>query len=274
MNDSILLELDGAVATIRLNRPSVGNAIDVAMAEALLDVVIRCDTDPDLRCVLLTGAGSMFCTGGDVNAFAAAGDGVRALIDSITTPLHEAIVRLLRIRKPLITVINGTAAGAGLGLAILGDVALAAKSAKFAAGYGGLGVTPDAGVSWLLPRLVGLRQAQRMLLSGERLSAEDAERVGLVSKVVEDAELENVSNSLAMKMASTAGRAFGLTRTLLHNSFANNLETHLLEEAKLIGLEAESVFGREGVKAFLERRRPEFGLQPAADFTSETKPRN
>lgn len=260
MSDPVLLEVDGGIATIRLNRPSVGNAINVAMARALREMVIRCDTDPAVGCVLITGAGAMFCAGGDVNEFAAAGDRVRALIDSITTPLHDAIVRLGQMRKPVVTVINGAAAGAGLGLAILGDVALAARSAKFTAGYGKLGVTPDAGVSWLLPRLVGLRQAQRMLFSGDRLSAEEAERVGLVSRVVDDVELDDVARSLAAELVSVAGNALGLTRALLRRSFENEFECHLLEEAKLIGQEAESKIGREGVRAFLERRKPNFQL--------------
>lgn len=260
MADPVLLEIDDAIATIRLNRPDVGNAINAPLADALLDVVLRCESDPALRCVVLTGAGSIFCVGGDVNAFAAEGDGVRALIDSITAPLHEAISRLSQIRKPVITVVNGATAGAGLGLAILGDVVLAARSAKFAAGYGGLGVTPDAGVSWLLPRLVGLRQAQRLLLSAERLSADEAQAVGLASRVVEDTELAEFSHSLAMKMAKMAGGAFGLTRTLLRSSFQNDLGSHLREEARFIGQEAESRSGREGVKAFLEKREPVFLL--------------
>ncbi|MDP9085436.1 MAG: enoyl-CoA hydratase/isomerase family protein [Pseudomonadota bacterium] len=256
----VLLEIDGPIATIRLNRPDAGNAIDVALAQAFLEAVIRSESDPAARSLLLTGSGSMFCAGGDVNAFAAAGDGVRALIDSITTPLHDAIARLMRMPKPVITVVNGAAAGAGLGLAVLGDVAIAAKSAKFAAGYGGLGVTPDAGVSWLLPKLVGLRQAQRLLLTTERLSADEAERIGLISSVVEDVELANVARSLATKMASLAGGAIGLSRNLLHQSFGNDLETHLREEARLIGREAESKTGREGVRAFLDRRKPNFQL--------------
>ncbi len=258
MADPVLLEIDGAIATIRLNRPADGNAIDASLAQALLDVVVRCEADPALRCIILTGAGAMFCVGGDVNAFAAAGDAVRVLIDTITSPLHEAISRLSQIRKPVITVINGAAAGAGLGLAILGDVVLAARSAKFAAGYGGLGVTPDAGVSWLLPRLVGLRQAQRLLLGGERLSADEAQRIGLVSQVCEDSELAEAARSLAMKMALSAGEAFGLTRMLLRESFAQDLESHLRDEARLIGGQAESTTGREGVMAFVERRKPIF----------------
>lgn len=260
MVDPVLLDIDGAVATIRLNRPDAGNAIDVTLAQALLAAVIRCESDAAIRCVVLTGAGSMFCAGGDVNAFAAAGDAVRDLIDSITTPLHDAIARLARIPKPVFTVINGAAAGAGLGLAMVGDVALAARSAKFAAGYGGLGVTPDAGVSWLLPKLVGLRQAQRLLLSGERISADEAERIGLVSRVVDDPELAEVARSLAMKMVSVAGVAFGLTRILLRDSFENDLESHLNVEAKLIGQEAELATGREGIKAFVEKRAPIFLL--------------
>ena len=168
-----MLEVDGVIATIRLHRPDAGNAIDVALAEALLAAVEKCGADAAVRSVILTGAGRMFCAGGDVQAFAAAGDAVGALIGRITSPLHRAIGQLAALSKSIVTAVNGAAAGAGLGLAMLGDVAIAGRSAKFAAGYVELGFTPDAGVSWLLPRLVGLREAQRLLFEGKRINADE-----------------------------------------------------------------------------------------------------
>ena len=170
MSQPLRVERLDRIATITLDRPDNGNAIDVGMAVALLEAALECADDRDVRCVILTGAGEMFCAGGDVKAFSLSDD-VGALIERITAPLHKAIARFARMDKPLITAINGAAAGAGFGLALLGDVAIAARSAKFAVAYGALGVSPDAGTSWLLPRLVGLRQAQRLALSAERIDA-------------------------------------------------------------------------------------------------------
>lgn len=258
MTSPILVEVEGAIATIILNRPEVGNAIDVALAEALLAAVEQCAADRRVRCLILHGAGRMFCVGGDVQAFAAAGDTVGALIDRITDPLHRAIVKLSTLPKPVVTAINGAAAGAGLGLAILGDVVLAAHSAKFTAGYGALGVTPDAGVSWFLPRLVGLRESQRILFGGERINADEAARIGLVSRVVNEAELMDAARATAERMGGESGAAIGRTRLLLHSSFADELETHLDNEARSIARAAQADEGREGVRAFLEKRRPQF----------------
>ena len=258
MTDPVHLDVAEGIATILLDRPQVGNAIDADMAQALLDAVTRCDNDPAVRCVILTGAGKMFCAGGDVQAFATAGDGVRELIETITTPLHDAIVRLTRMPKPIVTMINGAAAGAGLGLALLGEFAVAAQSAKFSAGYGGLGFTPDAGVSWLLPKLVGLRKAQQILIGGERIDAREAERIGLVSLTVDDAELKDVAISLASKMTHQSGDALMKTRSLMYQGYYTDLSGHLANEAVFIGNASQSEDGREGVRAFVDKRKPMF----------------
>ena len=254
----VLVEVEGAIATIMLDRPEVGNAINAKMAQALLDAVTRCENDRTVRCVILTGAGKMFCAGGDVQEFATAGDGVCELIDAITTPLHDAIVKLTLMPKPIVTMINGAAAGAGLGLAMLGDIAVAALSAKFSAGYGGLGFTPDAGVSWLLPKLVGLRKAQQILIGGKRIDAREAERIGLVSLAVEDVELNDVAISLANKLACQSGGALMETRNLMYQSYRTDLSGQLGNEAMFIGNFSKSEDGREGVRAFIYKRKPKF----------------
>src|SRR3984885_739244 len=157
---AVLFERLGPVATLTLNRPTVGNAINVSMARNLLEAAIVCDADDAIRCVLLTGAGRLFCTGGDVTSFAAAGDSVGSVVREIPAYLHMAIARFAHMGKPLVTAINGPAAGAGFGLSLLGDLVLAAHSAYFTLAYTAIGLTPDAGSTWLLPRLVGLRRAQ------------------------------------------------------------------------------------------------------------------
>lgn len=258
MTAPIRIDRVGAVATLTLDRPEAGNAIDIPMADVFLAAVLECDADPDIRCVVLTGAGTMFCAGGDVKAFAAAGDATPALIKRLTAPLHAGVARLARMDKPLVTAINGAAAGAGFGLAILGDVALAARSAKFAIAYGALGLSPDAGTTWLLPRLVGLRQAQRLALEGERIDAIEAERIGLISRAVDDDALADETRRVAEKLAGGSMGAIRRTRELLHASFGAGLETHLENEAQSIARSSAAPEGREGVAAFVEKRRPDF----------------
>ena len=140
---TLRFERSGGVATLTLNRPEAANAIDLGLARALMEASIACDEDDGIRCVVLTGAGRMFCAGGDVGAFAASGDQVAALLKELTAYLHMAISRFMRMGKPMVTAINGAAAGAGFSLALLGDIALASRSANFALAYGGLGLSPD-----------------------------------------------------------------------------------------------------------------------------------
>jgi 2-(1,2-epoxy-1,2-dihydrophenyl)acetyl-CoA isomerase len=259
MSDPLRLERSDSLATITLDRPETGNAIDVPMAQALLQAALDCAADPNIRCVILTGAGQMFCAGGDIKAFSHADD-AGLLIERITAPLHMAIARLARMDKPLVTAINGAAAGAGFGLALLGDVAIAARSAKFTVAYGALGVSPDAGTSWFLPRLVGLRQAQRLALTGERIDAAEAERIGLVTRAVEDDTFGAEVSAIAQRLAQQSASALGRTRALLHQSYSNGLETQLEREAETIAKSARGADGQEGIAAFVQKRKPSFRL--------------
>ena len=258
MSEPVLLAVDGAVATITLNRPERGNAIDLPLAGALLDAAIVCDTDPAIRCVVLTGAGRMFCAGGDVAAFADAGDGIAALIAAITAKVNAAILHLAGMAKPLVTVINGPAAGAGLGLGILGDIALAGASAHFTLGYGAIGLSPDAGATWLLPRLIGLRRAQEMAMTNRRVRSEEAAAIGLVTRVVADDALAAEAHAVAAKLAQSATAAIGATRAQLFASDSASLEAQLEREARGIRDLSRSPHGREGIRAFLEKRPAAF----------------
>ena len=261
MTSPLRLERAGSVATITLDRPRTGNAINVPMADALLAAALECEADEKIRCVILTGSGPMFCTGGDVKGFEEAGAEAHALIERLTAPLHMAIALLLRMNKPLVTAVNGTAAGAGLGLAMMGDLALAARPAIFAVAYGALGLSPDAGTTWLLPRLVGLRQAQRLALSGERIDAIEAQRIGLVTRVVDSDALLDEARIAAEKMALLSMSAIRRTRALLHSSLSDRLETHLEHEAVSIAQSAREPDGREGIASFVAKRPPVFGRQ-------------
>jgi len=258
----LLLSIAGAVATITLNRPSAGNTIDLPLAQALVQAAIRCDNDPALRCVVLTGAGKLFCGGGDLASFAAAGEQVSAFLSELAGTLHMAVSRLMRMNKPLLVLVNGPAAGAGLSLALAGDIVLAARSAHFTAAYGAVGLTPDGGMSWLLPRLVGMRKAQEMILTNVRVGADEGERIGLVTRAVDDTALADEGARQAALLAASATGAIGRARALLLESYGGSFEGHLERETRSIAASGGTDECREGVGAFLARRKPDFQRVP------------
>ena len=252
----IALDVIDGVATLRLNRPGSGNAIDLEMAHALAAAAAVVDTRRDIRCVLLAGSGKFFCVGGDLAAFDEAGDNARLLMTSVTSTLHAAVSRLARMEKPLVVAVNGPAAGAGIGLAALGDIVISAKSAHFSLAYTAVGLTPDGGTSALLPRLIGLRRTQDLMLTNRRVAAMEAAEIGLVTRVVEDGELEAVAAETAAQLARGPTRAFATVRRLLQGHLGLELQLEL--EAREISLAVERPEGREGIRAFLEKRAPAF----------------
>jgi 2-(1,2-epoxy-1,2-dihydrophenyl)acetyl-CoA isomerase len=254
----IRLTRDGAIAQITLDRPDAGNAIDLALAQALAAAAEECASDASIRCVILSGAGRLFCAGGDVSAFAAAGSAAPAFLRTLADTLHRAIVSLARMPKPLVIAVNGPAAGAGLSLALLGDVVIAARSAHFTAAYTGIGLTPDGGMSWLLPRLVGLRRAQSMILTNERVTAAEAAAIGLVTRAVEDDELRLEVDLIANRLVTSPTAAIGAARCLLLDGAAAGFEKQLDREADSISRAGGRPEAREGVAAFLAKRKPDF----------------
>ena len=250
MSDPILLcAIVGAVGRLTLNRPRNGNAIDVALADALMEAAVRLAEDQAVKVVTLTGNGRLFSAGGDIAAFAAGKPDV--VIARITVSLHAAINRLATMPKPLITLVNGPAAGAGLGLALLGDIVLAASSAHFTSAYTAIGVSPDAGTSWLLPRLIGLRRAQEMILTNRRVGADEAKAIGLVTRVVADDALATAGDELAQSLATGATPALATARRLLHRSHCSSLADHLEVEAAGIVAAARSDEAKARLSAFL-----------------------
>ena len=256
--DKVTLAIEEGVATIVLNRPDVGNAIDLALAHRWREIVEQCVRDDAVRCVVVTGAGRMFCVGGDVAAMAAAGDRRPEFLHEMVGSLNEVMIPLLRMDKPLLTLVNGPAAGAGFSIAIAGDVVLAASSASFLAAYGGVGLTADGGMSWLLPRLVGLRQAQRLIFLNEPVAADEAASIGLVTRIVDDDALQGEGRKLAQKLASCSMPAVGGSRALLRASFETGFEEQLDKERRSMTEAARTPENAEGLAAFLERRKPDF----------------
>jgi 2-(1,2-epoxy-1,2-dihydrophenyl)acetyl-CoA isomerase len=256
--EPVLLEREGAIARIVLNRPESGNAIDLQMAQGLVRAALQCDADLSIRCVVLTGAGRLFCVGGDIAAFGSTPDKASARLSELAGTLHMAIARLARMRKPLLVLVNGPAAGAGLSLAILGDIVLTVRAAHFTAAYTAIGLSPDGSLTWQLPRLVGLRRAQEMILTNRRVSAEEAERIGLVTRAVDDAALAKEGAAITAVWLQSATTALGAARALLAQSFETGLETQMEQEARAIAAAGRGHDGQEGVAAFLGKRKPNF----------------
>jgi len=258
---SVLVTRSGPTAHITLNRPAQGNAIDLGMARELAAAALACDIDPSVRCVVLTGNGRLFCAGGDVGLFLDAGPQIASCLSELAGAVHVALTRFARMQKPLLTLINGPAAGAGLSLAVSGDVVLAARSAHFTAAYTALGLTPDGGMTWILPRLIGTRKAQEMLLTNRRVDAVEAERIGLVTRVVDNEALAAEGAQIAATLARAPTQALGATRSLLLQSFESSYETHLEREARAIVAAGRSAESAEGIAAFAAKRPPNFSCE-------------
>ncbi|TCS15309.1 enoyl-CoA hydratase-related protein [Caulobacter sp. BK020] len=261
---AVAVEIARGVAWLTLNRPERRNAVGPEMARALHEAAIRCADDGDIRCVVLTGAGPFFCVGGDVDLFARIGDKAEETVGALARTFHAGVLRLATMAKPLVTAINGPAAGAGLSLAILGDIAIAARSAQFTVAYSAIGLTPDGGASWLLPRLVGLRRAQEMMLTNRRVGAEEAAAMGLVTRTVTDDDLVATARETAEALALGAVGALAACRRLLHGGAIVGLADQLDAEAASIAAASGSDEGREGVAAFMDKRRPAFPGAPVA----------
>jgi 2-(1,2-epoxy-1,2-dihydrophenyl)acetyl-CoA isomerase len=254
---TITLEQAGPVARITLNRPDAANGMNDTMTRELADAAARCDTSAT-KVVVITGAGRFFCAGGDLKDFAAAPSRGRH-IKGVADDLHRAISTFARMDAVVITAVNGTAAGAGFSLAVIGDLVLAAESASFTMAYTRVGLSPDGSSSYYLPRLIGIAKTKELMLTNRTLSADEASRWGLVTEVVADDALAERADELAQKMSSTAAGSNGGIKALLLGTFSNGLEEQMELEGRLIAHRAESADGREGVDAFLAKRKPEFG---------------
>lgn len=254
---TLLFEQSGPVARIALNRPDAANGMNDVMTRELAVVARRCD-GPATKAVVITGAGRFFCAGGDLKAVSTSPLGPGPFVKSIADDLHRALSTFARMEAVLITAVNGVAAGAGFSLGIAGDLVLAAESATFTMAYTKAGLSPDGGASFYLPRIVGLRRAQELILTNRTLKAAEAAEWGLVNEVVPDGALDDAALELARRMAAGARGSAGAVKKLLLMAFANGLEEQLEHESRLIGQCADSADGREGVDAFLSKRAAEF----------------
>lgn len=256
--ENLTLEVADQVAKITLNRPDAANSLNVALARDMLSAAQQCADNPEVRAVVVTGAGKMFSAGGDVRSFAAAGDNLVATLRDILLHMHAAVACFARMDAPVIMAVNGMAAGAGFSLAITGDVVLVAESARFSMAYTGIGASPDGSATFYLPRIVGLNRARELMISNRVLSAQEALDWGIATQIIADDALQTEAMALAKKLAQGPTQAYGTVKKLLLASFENGLETQMELEAGGITRLLSGADGKEGVSAFLEKRKPAF----------------
>ncbi len=245
---------DGGVLTITLNRPDVLNALDVATHEALAAALAQA-RDPDIRAVVVSGAGRGFCVGQDLREFR---EDERDVVERLRVLYHPNVVALRSLEKPVIAAVNGAAAGAGLSLACACDIRIASERATFVPAFIAVGLIPDSGGSYFLTRLLGYARAFEWMSSGRALSAAEAEEWGLVSEVVEHDLLRERAAKLAETLAAMPTRAIGMSKRLFDHAARATLGEQLELEAQLQAAAAKSADFSEGIRAFLEKREPRF----------------
>lgn len=257
--NKVKVETEDGVAVVTLNHPEVMNAISVDMLEGLiaaLDFIE--DRSNGVRCVVLTGAGKGFCAGANLqgrNTSTSKSGGAGSVLES---HYHPILRRMRRLHCPILTAINGAAAGAGMSLSLMGDLKLAGKSAYFLQAFRRIGLVPDAGSTWMLPRLIGTARAMELSLLGEKLPAERALEWGLINRVYDDAELMNEARKMAKELANGPTKALGLIRGLYWDSPENTFEEQLDLEFRTQRIAGASADFKEGVTAFLEKRPAKF----------------
>ncbi|ALV35107.1 enoyl-CoA hydratase-related protein [Streptomyces sp. CdTB01] len=255
----VLHTVDAGVAHLTLNRPEALNALTPDQRDLLVELLAGASADPDVRAVVLTGTGRGFCAGADLRGGAAGGERVAGdVARMIRTGAQRLIAAVLDCEKPVIAAVNGTAAGLGAHLALACDLVLAAESAKFIEVFVRRGLVPDGGGAYLLPRLVGPRRAKELMFFGDALSAADAERIGLVNRVVPDAELDKTAREWAARLAAGPTRALALTKQLVNASLDGDRTAAFAAEAAAQEINMTTADAREGVRSFVERRSPEY----------------
>jgi 2-(1,2-epoxy-1,2-dihydrophenyl)acetyl-CoA isomerase len=256
--ENLTLEVEDGLARLTLNRPKAANSFNLDLTREFLEAATICADDSAIRAVLLTGAGRFFSAGGDLKNFAAAEDQIPKLVSETADALHAAISKFARMNAPIVAAVNGPAAGAGMSLVCMTDIALAAESAFFSMAYTAAGLAPDGSSTYFLPRAVGIRRAKELMLTNRRLSATEAHALGIVERVVPDDALMTEAENLARALASGPTLAFGAVKKLLLASQHAQLEDQLDAETSAIVSMTGTSDGREGIAAFQEKRKPSF----------------
>ncbi|MBK7972426.1 MAG: enoyl-CoA hydratase [Deltaproteobacteria bacterium] len=260
--DHLLCAIEDGVARVTLNRPERMNALSPEMVEGMNEVFPRLEQDPAVRVVVITGAGDHFLAGGDVKGFherlSLTSAERRILFEGIVHRLHPAVICLRRMPKPVLASVRGACVGFGMSLMMACDLAVAAEGSFFMMGYCNIGASPDGGGTYALPRIVGVRKAMELALLGDRIEPSEALRLGLVNRLVPDAELVDATAKLARKLVRGPTAAYGRTKQLLNESLDRPLAAQLAAEAVGIAECAAGPEFAEGVTAFVEKRRASF----------------
>jgi 2-(1,2-epoxy-1,2-dihydrophenyl)acetyl-CoA isomerase len=255
---SLRIEITNHVGTLTLARPRQLNALDMTAARELAQATQELAQDSSVRAVVIAGEGRAFSAGGDVGEFHANVDRGSAFLAELVGHLHIAIVNLLEMPKPVLAGVNGVVAGGAMGLFMAADIAIAAESASFVMAYTNIGVCPDGGSTYFVPRLIGSRRALELMLTNRRLSSREALDWGLVNQVVPDADLAASVRAQAEKLASGPTLAYAQARALVRQSFSNSAKAQLAEEAASLAAMGATADFREGVTAFVQKRTPSF----------------
>jgi 2-(1,2-epoxy-1,2-dihydrophenyl)acetyl-CoA isomerase len=253
---NILFETQDKIAEIKLNRPQLLNSFNYEMADEFLDALKKCDKSKKIRVIVITGIGRGFCAGQDLEeATRKNGPPIDAIIDHTYNPIVKKIINL---EKPIICYVNGIAAGAGANLAISCDVTFAASSAKFIQSFINIGLVPDSGGTYNLPRLIGKQRAAGLMFSGEKVSSSEAEKIGMIYKSVDDENGYQVTLDFVKKISEKPTKSIGLIKSLLNKSNRNSISEQLELEKKYQITASNSSDHKEGVKAFFEKRKPKY----------------
>lgn len=253
---SLNIHTEDGICTLTLNRPEKFNSFNRDMALALQGALDEVRNDDAIRCVVLTGAGKAFCAGQDL-AEATDPEGPE-LEDIVAQHYNPIILRIRQLEKPVIAAVNGVAAGAGANIALACDVVLAAESASFIQAFSKIGLIPDSGGTYFLPRLIGLQRASALMLTGDKVMAPEAAQMGMIYRAVPDAQLPQVTASLAANLAQMPTVALGLTKRALNKTFQHSLQAQLELEKDMQTKAGTTDDFKEGVNAFLEKRKPVF----------------
>lgn len=265
MEPNVLVAVEDGIAAITLNKPASYNAFDVAFIKEIRKAFEEASRNRDVDAIVFTGAGKAFCAGGDINAMKEAlGRDPQRLFEELTEHLHPLVAGIRKWSKPVVAAINGPVAGGGFGFALACDVRVAVPTASFKPAYSKLGICPDGGLTFFLPRLVGFAHAQRIILFDESIDAERARGLGLVDRIVEADQLLGQAKADAARLASQPVESFRLTKELLSMSYLGDLDLQLERERRRNAASAKGPWLREGVTAFLEKREPVFRSRRAA----------
>jgi 2-(1,2-epoxy-1,2-dihydrophenyl)acetyl-CoA isomerase len=259
-NETILLSVDANIATMTFNRPEVFNAMNSELIHAFAEITNRLKTLADIRVLIVRGAGKAFLAGGDVGMFHARKDDptLAADVKPLGDALHAGIINLRELPFPVVAEIQGACAGAGVSVALACDFAIASEKAMFNTAYTKIGLSPDGGSTWFLPRMVGMKKAAELIMLAENIDAKTALELGLVNRVVAQDALRTEVDALAARLAKGATTAFANTKRLLNQSFTTPIQTHLDDEIALFAKASQTNDFKEGVTAFVEKRAPEF----------------